>query len=90
MRADGASGATVKFRGVKIGSAAQTRILLPPECALCETKSKDLRLPVVLKIEGPHFAPWVEAVPIDEVALRNIPSGFLHLLVYESLARTTA
>jgi hypothetical protein len=55
MRADGATGATVKFRGVKIGSEAQTRILLPPECALCETKSEDLRLPVVLKIEGPQL-----------------------------------
>jgi paraquat-inducible protein B len=45
-------GAPVKFRGVQIGSVATIRLVLPPGTGTVRTDLKELRLPVILNIDG--------------------------------------
>jgi paraquat-inducible protein B len=45
-------GAPVKFRGVQIGSVASIRLLLPADQGTVRSDLKELRLPVILNIDG--------------------------------------
>jgi paraquat-inducible protein B len=45
-------GAPVKFRGVQIGSVAAIRLVLPPGEGQLRSDIKELRLPVILNIDG--------------------------------------
>src|SRR5450755_2665048 len=45
-------GAPVKFRGVQIGNVASIRLVLPPDQGTIRSDIKELRLPVILNIDG--------------------------------------
>jgi paraquat-inducible protein B len=45
-------GAPVKFRGVQIGNVASIRLALPPDKGTVRSDIKELRLPIILNIDG--------------------------------------